>query len=74
MGSEDDDKERFSEEERTTANLRLQSISPAGRTILGVIAFLPRNWRGPVLLFAMAILGFLVATKGPALIHWIGSK
>lgn len=66
--------DRFSDEERITANLRLQSINPLGRTFLGVIALVPPSWRGPVLMFAMAIIGFLMGVKAPALIKWLESK
>ncbi len=63
--------ERFSDEERITANLRLQSVNPVGRTFLGVFALVPPGWRGPVLLALFALVGFLVGTKAPAFIHWL---
>jgi hypothetical protein len=66
--------ERFSDEERITANLRLKSINPLGSTLLGVIALVPRNWRGPVLMFGMAVIGFLIGSKAPAFIHWLENK
>lgn len=66
--------DRFSDEERITANLRLRSINPLGSTFLGIIALVPPNWRGPVLMFAMALIGFLMGSKAPALIKWLESK
>ncbi len=66
--------DRFSDEERITANLRLQSISPIGRTVLGIIALVPPNWRGPVLMALMTLIGFLVGSKAPALIHWLENR
>lgn len=76
MSEKDDSNpgERFDESERITSNLRLQSISPAGRTLLGALALIPPKWRGPVVLFAFALIGFLVGSKAPALIRWIESK
>jgi hypothetical protein len=66
--------ERFSDDERITANLRLRSINPLGSTFLGVIALVPRAWRGPVLMFGMATIGFLLGSKAPALLKWLESK
>lgn len=65
---------RFTETERITANLRLRSIAPVYRAFIGVLAFIPPNWRGPVFCFVFAILGFLAAKAGPQLIEWIRSK
>ncbi len=71
---ESDPGERFSDEERITANLRLQSINPVGRTFLGVLALIPPNWRGPVVMVFMAIIGFLVGSKAPAFVKWLENK
>ena len=66
----EDDDDRFTEDERTTANaLRLQSISPTGRTLLGFFAFIPPKWRGPVAIIALLIFGYL-ALKLPSLVDW----
>lgn len=65
---------RFSETERITANLRLQSIAPVYRAVIGVLAFIPPNWRAPVVCFVCGIIGFLAAKAVPQLIEWIRSK
>lgn len=56
-----EDEDRFSEDERITANLRLRSVSPTGRTLLGFFAFIPPAWRGPVAIIFGAIGGFLLS-------------
>lgn len=67
----DSDGPRFEKEERVTANLRLRSISPRGRFLLGVLAFIPRAWRGPVAIVTLGLLGYLAIKAGPLLLHWI---
>jgi hypothetical protein len=73
MGSENpnDDSDRFGEDERITANLRLRSVSPTGRTLLGFFAMIPAAWRGVVAIFFGALIGYLVFRIGPELIKWI---
>jgi hypothetical protein len=68
--SEPPTKDGFSKEESITANLRLRSVSPMSRTLLGFFAFIPSLWRGPVAIVIIIILGFL-ALKIPALIDWV---
>lgn len=63
---DDRDSDQFSEDERITANLRLQSISPNGRFFLGMFSFVPPPWRGPIIL---AVLG-LLAYFGPQVIDF----
>lgn len=65
---------RFTSEERITANLRLRSIAPAYRAFLGMLAFIPAGWRGPLACLIFAILGFLAAQVTPQLVEWIRSK
>lgn len=73
MASENDDdsQDRFTEDERITANLRLRSVSPVGRTVLAFFAFIPPHWRGPVALVVCCILGYLASQATPALIHYL---
>lgn len=70
VGKDDDD---FTDEERTTANLRLQSVSPAGRTLLGFFAFIPPAWRGPVAIVALCLIAYLILKGGPPAISWLRS-
>lgn len=66
----DDYKDRFSEDERITENLRLRSISPQGRFLFGMFALIPPMWRGPIVLVVFGLLGFL----GPRLIDYALSR
>lgn len=68
---DDKDDEGFSDEERITANLRLRSVSPAGRTMLGFFIFIPPPWRGPVIIVAISLLTYLLVKAGPAAIQWV---
>lgn len=68
--SEKPDSDGFTKEERITANLRLRSVSPLSRTLLGFFAFVPSKWRG-ALAIVVVILIFLAALKIPALIDWV---
>lgn len=69
--SEDDD--RFADEERITKNLRLgsNSVPAANRTLLGILAFLPPGWRGPVICLGMVIVGYLIGSNTPNIINWL---
>ncbi len=64
----------FTREERITANLRFRSLPAAQRTLLGLFAFVPPKWRGPLALLVVAVLGFLAAHAVPALVDWVRSK
>lgn len=70
----DNNDEDFTEEERTTANLRLRSVSPGQRTFLGFFAFIPRGWRGPVAIVLVLTTAFIVLKAGPALFQWLRQK
>ncbi len=70
----EDERDRFTQDERITANLRLRSISPGGRFLLGALAFIPPPWRGPIALVAIAVAGFLAAHMIPELVSWIRTK
>ena len=72
MGSDDDN--RFTEDERITQNLRLRSISPAGRTFLAFFAFVPPRWRGPLAILLCGIIGFLASQSGTKIIDWLINK
>lgn len=72
MNDSEDDK--FSEEERITANLRLRSVSPGGRTLLGFFVFIPPVWRGPVAIVVVLVVAYLVAKIGPAAFHWVKER
>lgn len=76
MANNDDD-DRFGERERDTANLRLRSLPAAQRTLLGVFAFVPYAWRGP-LAITLVIAGTVLALRfAPSLFSWVatwGSK
>lgn len=67
----DDD---FTDEERTTANLRLRSVSPGQRTFLGFFAFIPRAWRGPVAIVLVLTVAFIILKAGPSLFQWLHQK
>ena len=67
----DSDGPKFDADERVTANLRLRSISPRGRFLLGAFAFIPHKWRGPIALGILALIGYLAIMLGPALFRWI---
>lgn len=64
------DPDDFSEDERSTANLRLQSTPPLARVLLGLVAFVPRAWRGVVVLSIIGAVVYLL-TKLPALVSWL---
>lgn len=70
----EDDDDLFTEEERTTANLRLRSVSPGQRTFLGFFAFIPRQWRGPVAIVLVLTFAYVLLTAGPAVIAWLHQK
>lgn len=61
----------FSEEERITANLRLRSVSPGSRTLLGFFWGIPASWRGPVAIVAILVLAYLLVKVGPAAFNWV---
>lgn len=73
-GDDDDERDRFTEQERITANLRFRSLPAAQRTLLGLFAFVPPAWRGPLALVVVAILGALTARAVPALVDWLRHK
>ncbi len=68
--SEDEKDPKFTEEERITANLRLRSVSPTSRTLLGLFAFVPPPWRGPLALVVVIVLA-LLTYKLPSFVNWI---
>lgn len=74
MPEDKDDDEHFSESERITANLRFRSLPAAQRTLLGLFAFLPPKWRGPVALVVIVALALLAARGVPAVVDWLRSK
>lgn len=67
----DDSEPGFTEQERITANLRLRSISPGSRFLLGALAFVSPRWRGPVVIVCILVIGYLVLRVGPELVKWI---
>lgn len=71
---ENKDDDLFSEEERTTANLRLRSVSPGQRTFLGFFAFIPRAWRGPVAIVLVLTFAYVLLKAGPHVIEWLRQK
>lgn len=71
MPDKPDDDDRFTDEERITANLRLRSVSPAGRTLLGFFAFIPPAWRGPVAIVAIVLITYVIVRGGPAAFQWL---
>lgn len=73
MNEPDSDREGFTEHERITANLRLRSVSPASRTLLGLFAFIPPAWRGPVAIVALLLISYLAIHFGPGAFKWIHS-
>lgn len=68
--TEDDYANRFSEDERITANLRFRSLPARASFLIGVFALVPPKWRGPVLLGLFALLGYF----GPKLIEFALSR
>jgi hypothetical protein len=70
MSDNGDRGDKFTEEERITANLRLRSVSPTSRTLLGLFAFVPPPWRGPLALVVVLVLA-LLAYKLPAFVSWL---
>jgi hypothetical protein len=70
----DDNNSDFPPEERITANLRFRSLPAAQRTLLGLFAFVPAKWRGPLALVVVAVLGALAARAVPALVDWVRSR
>ncbi len=74
LAKDDDYSNRFTDEERITQNLRLRSIAPVYRAFIGIIAFLPPAWRGPMACLVFAIIGFLAARMAPQLASWIASQ
>jgi hypothetical protein len=68
--SDHDEQDQFSQDERITANLRLRSISPGGRFFLGMFAFVPPVWRGPIVLALFGLLAFF----GPQIIDYALNK
>ena len=69
----EDDEDRFSEQERITANLRLRSLPAAQRTLLGLLALIPPKWRGPLALLVVAVFGALAGRAVPSLVDWLRS-
>lgn len=67
----DESEPGFTEEERITANLRLRSISPGSRFLLGALAFISRSWRGPVVIVTILVLAYLIVRVGPQVVQWV---
>jgi hypothetical protein len=71
MAKEPPENDKFSDDESITANLRLRSVSPGGRTLLGFFVFIPPIWRGPVAIVTIVVLAYLLVKVGPAAFHWV---
>lgn len=67
-------RDRFTSEERITSSLRLQSVAPVYRAMIGILALIPPFWRGIVVSIVCFIFGFLAYKSAPELVSWIRSK